>query len=105
MLDLDSAIRIGVVVRVKAQKCSWLRAIRNEHAAIKMKLTSGTAGTEKFGTPFARLPNPASEPHVVSENSSSSAASACAFLKLLVAVDVEKRSANVFIVAQDEVDL
>ena len=63
---------------------------------IQAQLTSGTAGTEKVGTPFATLPNPASEPHAASEKSSSSAANAFTFLNWLVALVVEKRSANVF---------
>ena len=81
MLDLDSAIGIGVVVCVKSQESSRLKTVRNSSEGIETQLTSGTAGTVKFGTPFARLPNPASEPHAASENSSSSVASVCAFVK------------------------
>lgn len=89
-----------MVVRMKSQECSRLKVFKHKFSGIEMQLTSGTAGTEKFGTPFATLPNPASEPHAASENSSSFAASVCVFLKWLVALVAEKRSANVFIVTR-----
>jgi hypothetical protein len=63
-------------------------------------LTSATAGTENVGTPFATLPNPASDPHMVSENASSSVINARAFRTSLAALVVENRSTKVFMVTE-----
>jgi hypothetical protein len=61
-------------------------------------LTSGTLGTEKLGTPPAGLPKPASDPHIASEQSSSSAMICFALLSSLAALDDENRSAKMFMV-------
>lgn len=59
--------------------------------------TSGTDGTVKLGTPFAKLPKPASEPQAESVNSSSSSTD-LALLSSLVGPVVENRFAREFMV-------
>lgn len=72
MLNLDSAIGVGVVIGVESQESRRLQVINQWMIRIlnRIVLTSGTEGTVKFGTPFAKLPNPASDPQAESENSS-----------------------------------
>jgi hypothetical protein len=72
-----------------------LSAILPMHIDLVEKRTSGTAGTANEGEPLATLPKPACEPHMVSENSSSSK-SVCVFFSLLKALVVENCSAREF---------
>jgi hypothetical protein len=63
--------------------------------------TSGTAGTVKLGTPLAKLPKPASEPHIASENSPSSAIESLLRNSFAALVDA-KRLTNEFMVVGEQ---
>ena len=65
-----------MIVRVESQKCRRLQRVRVRKPYTLMAgvvtHTSGTAGTENVGIPFANVPKPACDPHMASEASSSS---------------------------------
>lgn len=63
-------------------------------------LTSATAGTQNVGTPLAKLPKPASEPHIASENSPSVLNSP--FCSSLAALVDEKRFTKEFMMDKNE---
>lgn len=77
VLDLDSAVGIGMIIGVQPQECSWLKIPFSQYTIIKLDklLTSGTRGIAKDGTPAAPTANPPAEPHIASPTSSTSSAS------------------------------
>ena len=100
VLYFNPAVRIGMVIGVQSEECGWLVQRRSSVSKDKLSAsirTFGTAGTRNDGEPLARLPNPALEPHMASDNSSSSTSSRV-FLSLLNALVVENCSAREFIV-------
>lgn len=74
MLNLDSTVGVGKVIGMESQKRRGLEVAVDKMRYIQYmdRLTSDTEGTVKLGTPFAKLPKPASEPQTESANSSSS---------------------------------
>lgn len=98
MLDFDPARRVRVIVCVQSQECGGLEirlSISGFPPIGTGKHTSGTLGTANFGTPRANAPNPACEPHIVSEPSSSSNMSLALCISASALV-VENLLANVF---------